>query len=100
MMENNVKKILELIAFAFVTIYSMVSNNWTVWAVITLMLFVDGSIHSLKKWLDIRQNRYIDAMNKMQGPSPDTYALMITLQDSIVQIERRLDTLETISEDR
>jgi len=66
MMENNnnTRKILELVAFALVTIYSMISNNWTVWAVITMMLFVDGSIRSLKKWLDARQDRYIDAMKK------------------------------------
>ncbi len=69
MMENNnnTRKILELVAFALVTIYSMISNNWTVWAVITMMLFVDGSIRSLKKWLDARQDRYIDAMKKMHG---------------------------------
>lgn len=69
MMENNnnTRKILELVAFALVTIYSMISKNWTVWAVITMMLFVDGSIRSLKKWLDARQDRYIDAMKKMHG---------------------------------
>jgi hypothetical protein len=100
MMEINIRKILELIAFVLVTIYSTVSNNWAVWVVITLMLYIEGCIPSLKKWLDVRQTRYIDAMNKMQGASPDTSALVIPLQESIIRIEKRLDTLETISEDR
>ena len=99
-MENNIKKILALIVFALVTIYSMISNNWVVWAVITLMLFLDDYMESLRKWLDIRQNKYFDALYKMQAVSPDTSALMIPFQESIMRIEKRLDTLETILKNR
>ncbi|AGB02941.1 MULTISPECIES: hypothetical protein [Methanoregula] len=68
-MDRQAKKYLSLLAFVLITFYSMMTNYWILWAVITLMIFTDNTLDSVKEWLDIRQDRYLEAMKNLQAPS-------------------------------
>jgi hypothetical protein len=64
-MKREIKNILALVVFALVSVYCMMTNFWILWAGITAMLFIDALVDSLKDWLDARQERYLEAMQKM-----------------------------------
>ncbi|ABS55700.1 hypothetical protein Mboo_1182 [Methanoregula boonei 6A8] len=92
-MKKEVKTVLALVVFALVSLYCMMTNLWILWAGITAMLFIDALIDSLKDWLDTRQERYLDAMKKMNPLSENPETLLL-LQQSITRIENKLDVLE------
>lgn len=92
-MKKEVKNVLALVVFALVSLYCMMTNLWILWAGITAMLFIDALIDSLKDWLDTRQERYLDAMKKMNPLSENPETLLL-LQQSITRIENKLDVLE------
>ncbi len=90
-MKKETQNILALVVFGLVSFYCMITNLWILWAGITAMLFIDALVDSLKVWLDSRQERYLEAMKKMQPLDPEK---MISLQQSLARIEKRLDALE------
>jgi hypothetical protein len=68
----------------------MLTNYWIVWAVITLMLFVDNYIDSMKEWLDVH-------LKEMQFFHPENIGNtdeLTSIQKTIVTIEQRLDAIE------
>jgi len=93
-MDKNTKQGLSLFAFMIVTLYSMLTNFWILWAVITLMLFFDNYTESLKEWLDIRQERYIESLKKMQSSYTENTEKLDSIQKSVDIIEQRLDAVE------
>jgi len=92
-MKKEVKNILSLVVFALVSLYCMMTNQWILWVGITAMLFIGALVDSSKDWLDARQERYLEAMKKMNllSENPETLRL---LQQSITRIENKLDVLE------
>ena len=93
-MDNNTKKNLSLFAFFIVTFYCMIANFWILLAGITLMLFIDNLMDSLKEWFDKRQETYLDAIKKMQPQPLENTEKMAIFQHSISNIEKRVDALE------
>lgn len=93
-MDKNTKKNLSLFAFVIVTFYCMMVNFWILWAGITLMLFIDNLVDSLKEWLDVRQERYLAAMRSSQSYPQENSEKIMSIQQSISQIEKRVDGLE------
>jgi len=93
-MENSVKKNLSLLAFVLVTFYCMMTNYWILWAGITLMLFTDNTLDSVKEWIEKRDEKYMARLNAGSSFDSEYHESMILLQQSVVRIERRLDSIE------
>jgi uncharacterized protein Yka (UPF0111/DUF47 family) len=64
------------------------------WAVITLMLFIDNVVDSVKEWFDARQETYIAAKKSMHSLTSNDIEKILSIEQSIAQIEKRLDVLE------
>lgn len=93
-MDKNTKNALSIFAFVVITLYSLVSNYWIMWAVITLMLFFDNVLDSLKDWYDKRQEIYLSALKSIHSPTSDNIDKQESVEQAISQIEKRLDRLE------
>ena len=93
-MNRETKRNLSLFAFVVITLFSLLSNYWIMWAVITLMLFSDSVIDSLKEWLNTRQEFYIAAKKTMLSQTSKDIEKIMSIEQSISQIEKRLGVLE------
>jgi hypothetical protein len=73
--------------FVIVTGYSMFTGLWIFWAGITVILYSEILLDSIKEWwLDARQLASLDAVKAIQSPG--------TLQQSILHLEERMNALE------
>ncbi|MFA5331759.1 MAG: hypothetical protein WC342_05225 [Methanoregula sp.] len=96
-MDKKTKEILSILVFIVITMYSLLSNYWIMWAVITLMLFIESIVDSVKEWFDTRQEIYIAAKKSMHPPTSTDIEKITSIEQSISQIEKRLDVLENNS---
>ena len=96
-MDKNTKRNLSLFAFVVVTLYSLLSNYWIMWAVITLMLFIDSVADSFKEWFEKRQEIYLVTQKSIHSSQSDNIEKITSIEKSISQIEKRLDELENCS---
>ena len=93
-MDRTTKKNLSLFAFVLVTLYCMMANYWILWAGITLMLFADNTLDSLKEWLDKREEKYLTVLKDGSQSRSECLESMVLLQQSVTQISQRLDAIE------
>ncbi|WP_424720898.1 hypothetical protein [Methanoregula sp.] len=83
---KDLKRNAAVAVFVIVTFYCMITGWWIFWAGITAMLYIDALIESIRDWLDARQLLYLEAMKTTKSPE--------TLQQSILHLEQRVNTLE------
>lgn len=98
-MDKNTKNVLSLIALMLVTVYCMATNYWVLWAGIALMLFADNFADSLKEWLDRRQKIYLDTIRIMHSPRQNFSDRLLSVEQSIARVERRIDTGENTEQE-
>ena len=93
-MDKETKRNLSLIIFVVISLYSLLTNYWIMWAVITLMLFIDSVVDSLKEWFEKRQDLEITAKKTLYSPPSDHIEKITSIEQSISRIEQRLDVIE------
>ena len=89
---RDLKKNAAVTVFVIVTAYCMITGLWIFWAGITVILYVDTLVDSIREWLDARHQACLDALKTMQSPGSEN--TMQSLQQSILHLEQRMNALE------
>lgn len=73
-----------------------VTSLWLIWAVAITLMFVESLVSSLKLWIDDKESRYPDALQKVRSDSVESIERSGSMQASITRIEERLEALEKL----
>jgi chromate transport protein ChrA len=91
---RDLKKNASVAVFVIVTFYCMITGWWIFWAGITAMLYIDALVDSTREWLDARHLAYLDALKTMQSPGSESSGTLQSVQQSILDLEQRVNALE------
>lgn len=93
MMEKS-KNTLYILAAIGVTIISAVTGLWLIWGVVITLMFIESLAHNFKSWIDDKEKRYLDVLQKTRFDSVESTEVLRSMQASITRIEERLEALE------
>jgi fatty acid desaturase len=93
-MKEKSKNALYVLAAIGVTIIGFVIGLWLVWAVVITLMFVESLVSNLKLWVDDKESRYLDALQKTRSDPAETLELLHSMQMSLTRLEKRLEALE------
>ena len=92
--QKALKKNAAVAIFVIVTAYCMITGLWIFWAGIVFMLYTDAVLDSFKEWLNIRQERSLEAMKTLPHSSAEDPVALQSIRQSLLNIETRMKALE------